>query len=179
MTLALVRHGRTAWNLARRMQGRTDIPLDAFGRAQAIAAGELLSRARWHRIVSSPLDRAMETAGLISALLPGLAVVPDADLIERDYGRAEGMPVSEVHERWPDGAYPDGEPLAEITARARRVLEQIDGQAGHSVVVAHGSLLRIGVAALTGTACPRILNGQVVLLESADDGAFRARFLSA
>lgn len=33
MTVALVRHGRTAWNLARLMQGRSDVPLDAHGRA--------------------------------------------------------------------------------------------------------------------------------------------------
>lgn len=179
MTLALVRHGRTAWNQARRMQGRTDIPLDAFGRAQAIAAGELLTRARWHRIVSSPLDRAAETARLISAYVPEATVGVEADLIERDYGEAEGMPVSDVHEQWPDGAYPDGEPLSETTTRARGVLQRIYEQAGHSIVVAHGTLLRVGVEALTGSECPRILNGQVVLLESAEDGAFRARFLSA
>ncbi|GEK87372.1 histidine phosphatase family protein [Microbacterium aerolatum] len=178
MTVALVRHGRTAWNLARRMQGRADIPLDAHGRAQAESAAELLSRASWDRIVTSPLRRASETASLIRMKLAHAEVTTDAHLIERDYGVAEGMAVSEARERWPESDYPDAEPLNETTQRARRVLTRIERLEGNSIVVAHGTLLRVGVEALTAGKCPRILNGQVVLLER--DGAERlvARFLS-
>lgn len=184
MTIALVRHGRTAWNLARRMQGRSDISLDAHGRAQAVAAGELLSRARWNRVVSSPLARAAETASLIGDCLagvPDLAAIErgtDERLIERDYGSAEGMPVSEVHERWPDGNYPDAEPLDVLIDRARRVFSDIEQQGGDSIVVAHGTLLRTAVEDLTGSVCPRILNGQVVLLERDGAGALVGQFLT-
>jgi len=178
MTLALVRHGRTAWNRARRMQGRSDIALDAHGRAQAEAAGRMLARARWGRIVTSPLARAVETGSLIAARLEHVEQWVDDRLIERDYGVAEGMPVSEVHERWPDADYPGGEPLGQLRERARTVLEEIDQLEGDSIVVSHGTLLRVGVAALTGSGCPRILNGQVVLLEREAQGRLVGRFLS-
>lgn len=178
MTIALVRHGRTAWNLSRRMQGRSDIALDAHGRAQAVAAGELLSRARWVRIVSSPLARAVETASLIGESLAGVEHCTDDRLIERDYGRAEGLPVSEVHERWPDADYPDAEPIADLTERARRAFHDIEQRDGDSIIVSHGTLLRTAVEDLTGSACPRILNGQVVLLDRDGSGGLVGRFLS-
>lgn len=178
MTLALVRHGRTEWNLARRMQGRSDIALDAHGRAQAITAGALLSRAQWHLIISSPLARAVETAALIGERLPGVERTVDERLIERDYGVAEGMPVSEAHERWPDGDYPDAESPANLVARATRVITDIERRGGDSVIVSHGTLLRTVVEELTGSACPRILNGQVVLLERDAADRLTGRFLS-
>ncbi|ALJ22119.1 histidine phosphatase family protein [Microbacterium sp. No. 7] len=181
MTLALVRHGRTAWNAERRMQGRTDVPLDACGREQAAAAGRLLAQARWARVVSSPLARARETAEIIAAALvpdaerePGIAL--DADLVERHYGRAEGLLVAEARERWPEGDFEASEPLAEVAARARRALGTLAAQPGGSVVVAHGTLLRVGIEELTGSPCPRVLNGQVVLLDPSPAG-FVARFL--
>lgn len=178
MTIALVRHGRTAWNLARRMQGRSDISLDAHGRAQAECAADLLARATWSRIVSSPLSRATETASLIGKKLLDAEFMIDERLIERDYGAAEGQPVGEARERWPDTDYPEAEPLPEVTERARRVLAHVEQLEGNSVVVAHGTLLRIGIEALTTSACPRILNGQVVLLERGAAGDLNARFLN-
>ena len=48
--LYLVRHGETDWNAARRIQGRTDIPLNDTGRDQARQAGELLARRRWDAV---------------------------------------------------------------------------------------------------------------------------------
>ena len=59
--LFLVRHGETEWNRERRIQGRTDIPLNETGRAQARATGALLARRRWDAVLSSPLSRARET----------------------------------------------------------------------------------------------------------------------
>ncbi|KDA04710.1 phosphoglycerate mutase [Microbacterium sp. CH12i] len=176
MTVALVRHGRTAWNLARRMQGRADIPLDEHGRIEAHAAADLLARAAWDRIITSPLSRASETASVIGEKLAHAEIITDERLVERDYGAAEGISVGEVRERWPDADYPDAEPLADTIERARHVLGQIEQQEGNSVVVAHGTLLRVGIEALTGSACPRILNGQVVLLER-NTGGLLARFL--
>jgi len=178
MTVALVRHGRTAWNHARRMQGRSDIALDAHGRAQAIAAADLLVRARWDRIVSSPLRRAAETAELIARRVEDADLLFDDQLVERDYGSAEGLPVSETLERWPDADYPGAEPVTAVAARARDALARIERQPGNSVVVAHGTLLRVGVEALTGSTCPRILNGQVILVERDADDRLIARFLS-
>ncbi|WP_068492676.1 histidine phosphatase family protein [Pseudoclavibacter helvolus] len=81
MTLALVRHGRTAWNLERRLQGRSDIALDAHGELQAHAAGRLLARAQWGRVVTSPLTRAAQTASIIGSYFgspTGSQVAPPA-----------------------------------------------------------------------------------------------------
>lgn len=67
--ITLVRHGQTDWNLDRRIQGSTDIPLNDTGRADALAAAELLGTATHHAIYASPLIRAHETARIIAARL--------------------------------------------------------------------------------------------------------------
>jgi len=174
VSIALVRHGRTEWNRARRMQGRTDIPLDELGRAQAEATGRVLSVALWQRVVSSPLARARETAEIIAGHVPGVAVECDGALIERGYGLAEGMQVAEARERWPDEAFPGAEPVADATARGVEAVRAVAADGRPAVIVAHGTLIRLTVSALTGTQCPRILNGQVMLLERSGDG-MRAR----
>ncbi|MEV1295018.1 histidine phosphatase family protein [Pseudonocardia sp. NPDC049635] len=164
MTLALVRHGRTAWNRERRLQGRTDIALDDHGRVQADAAGRLLARAPWTRLVCSPLVRAVETARIVGGHL-GLPHVLDPALVERDFGAAEGMAVAAAAETWPDGDYPGSETWSELSARAHEALTRQLRRGGDTVVVAHGTVLRAGIEAIVGGRCPRLLNGQVVLLD--------------
>ena len=94
--LVLVRHGETEWNRIGRVQGRTDIPLNATGRAQARAAGERLRGGAFDAVVASPLSRAADTARIIAAELDlGEVELVDA-LVERDYGRAEGMTDADV-----------------------------------------------------------------------------------
>ncbi|WP_158231536.1 histidine phosphatase family protein [Microbacterium sediminis] len=175
MTLALVRHGRTEWNRQRRMQGRADIPLDDHGRAQADAAGRLLASAVWERIVTSPLERAAETARIIRSHLGEAEWLIDEDLVERDYGRAEGMAVAEAAERWPDQDYPGAESLAHVALRGAAALSELLDAGRDAVVVAHGTLLRVSVDALTGQVCPRILNGEVILLDRDTTGCHARR----
>lgn len=157
------------------MQGRSNVRLDDAGRTQALMAGRLLARAQWRQLVSSPLERAHETAQIIGQTV-GLEVASDVALIERDYGEAEGLPVSEAHERWPDGDYPGAEPLDDLAERAGGMLRALAAESG-TIVVAHGTFLRIGVEALTGTPCPRITNGQVVFVEPRGLAGFSARIV--
>lgn len=157
------------------MQGRTDIDLDDHGRAQSDVAGRRLARSVWARIVSSPMSRAQETARIIATHLPGAEQLVRLDLRERDYGEAEGIPVAQAHERWPDGDYPGAEPLAAVVQRASAVLTDLMVLPGNTVVVAHGTLLRAAVEALTGAPCPRILNGEIVVLEPGGGADGRAQ----
>ncbi|WP_227497242.1 histidine phosphatase family protein [Planctomonas psychrotolerans] len=163
--LALVRHGRTAWNAAGRIQGRTDIALDEIGRGQADAAGRLLAGGGWSAVVSSPLVRAHDTARIIAATAHAPLLDPVDALLERDYGEAEGVSVTDAHERWPDRDYPRSESTTVLSSRSERALERLASEHDDLVIVSHGGFLRSGIAALLGHEVPRIANGEVVLLE--------------
>jgi len=144
MHLALVRHGQTDWNLRGLMQGRTDIPLNATGRAQAEQAAGTLDRVDWDVVVSSTLGRARETAAILAQGL-GLPVGGAyEDLVEQDFGDAEGTLVSEIDERWPGRAFPGKEPDHEVGPRGVRALERIavDHPGARVLAVAHGTLIR-------------------------------------
>lgn len=163
MTLAVVRHGTTAWNRDRRMQGTTDLQLDDVGRAEARAAAARVARLGATRIVTSPMVRARETATIIAAAL-GLegGVSCDAELVERDFGVAEGLPVDEARERWPDAVYPEAEPMADVAARGARALARVSGEP--TIVVAHGVLLRATLELVTGAPVARLVNGEALVL---------------
>ena len=89
--IVLIRHGETAWSANRRHTGRSDIPLDAEGRASAAAVADLLRGWDFALVLSSPLSRAWDTARLA-----GLDPVPDDDLLEWDYGVYEGLATEEI-----------------------------------------------------------------------------------
>ena len=66
MIIYLFRHGETDWNKARRLQGQSDISLNEFGRELAVKTADALKGVKFDRVFSSPLDRALETAQIIS-----------------------------------------------------------------------------------------------------------------
>lgn len=165
--VAFVRHGRTTWNAERRLQGRSDLPLDATGEAQAEAAGRVLADGPWRGVVCSPLLRARCTAAIIARRLGLPEPVDDADLLERDYGEAEGVTVREAQELWPDGVFPGAETEAALAARSHAVVERVLASARPLVVVGHGAFLRAGIRAVSGREFPRLLNGDVVLATGA------------
>ena len=101
MRLLLVRHGETDWNAAGRIQGCTDTPLNARGRAQAAALAEKLrSSERAEALYTSPLRRAAETAEIIGSAL-GLRPEPVEALREISFGVWEGCSWAEIQRRWP------------------------------------------------------------------------------
>ncbi|MGW9182427.1 histidine phosphatase family protein [Agromyces sp. NPDC055661] len=152
MLLALIRHGQTDWNLAGRMQGRTDIPLNETGRAQALAAAAPLAAEPWDVVVSSPLDRARETAAIIARELDLPVGGAYDELIEQDFGEAEGTLVSELDVRWPKRDFADMEPDVEVGPRGIRGLDRIavDHPGARVLAVAHGTLIRFTLAAISG-----------------------------
>ena len=84
-----LRHGQTDWNVEGRMQGHTDIPLNATGLQQAHAAAQRMAQLPVTRIVSSPLVRALKTAAITAETLK-LPIHIDSALKERTFGSFEG-----------------------------------------------------------------------------------------
>jgi broad specificity phosphatase PhoE len=122
-----VRHGITDWNRQGRFQGRTDIPLNDEGISQANAAARRLQDVAFDYVVSSPLIRAVKTAGIIAAA-SGKPVSIDPGLIECDFGSFEGRSISEVMGEHRITAVealatilpPDGEPWPSVSERSLR-----------------------------------------------------------
>ena len=181
--LYLVRHGETDWNLSRRIQGSTDIPLNDTGREQARATGRLLARRRWDRIVSSPLGRALETARLIGAEVGIDEVETLPEIVERSYGEAEGLNAQQLAERFPSDHsgldardVPGREDREAVAARAiSALIAYAEAHPGENVIVTtHGGLIRAvlnAVAAGAGSHHGRqITNGSIHSFRVDDGG---------
>jgi broad specificity phosphatase PhoE len=144
--LWLVRHGETTWSRSGRHTGRTDLPLTSTGAAQARTLGALLARARPVLVLSSPRERALDTARLAGLRVDAV----DDDLAEWDYGDYEGRTTEEIRATvpgwtiWTHGA-PNGETLEQVSARADRVLRRAAQRLGDGpvVLVSHGHISRV------------------------------------
>ncbi|VEG74950.1 histidine phosphatase family protein [Actinomyces slackii] len=162
MELVLWRHGQTDANLHQRIQGRSNIPLNATGVAQAQAVAPALAALEPHRIVCSPLKRALQTAEVLGERC-GLAVTVEEGLVERSFGAWEGKDRQEIaagwpeeYRRWREGGEPRGlgvETRDQVATRVRAALERICATAEEDervVVVSHGSALSIAASSLLG-----------------------------
>src|SRR5690349_6665287 len=98
--ILLIRHGETAWNAARRLQGHLDIPLNDHGQRQAEAVARALQDTPIDAIYSSDLQRARATAQPL-ADAHDLALQLDAALRERCFGAFEGLIYEELEARFP------------------------------------------------------------------------------
>ena len=89
MKLYIIRHGQTDWNLAHKLQGQTDIPLNERGRYVAALTREGLKEVPFDAAFTSPLQRAKETAEII---LRGreIPIIEDERIIEVNFGAYEG-----------------------------------------------------------------------------------------
>ncbi|MEC0242219.1 histidine phosphatase family protein [Paenibacillus dokdonensis] len=98
-TIGWVRHGITDWNVARRAQGQTDVPLNDTGRAQARALAERFKNEKWDAVYASDLLRAKETAETIANAL-NIPLHVDERLREMACGRMEGTTEDERIRMW-------------------------------------------------------------------------------
>ena len=148
-----VRHGETDWNTQTRIQGHTDIELNARGRWQAARLAQALADEGVQAVYSSDLQRAHDTAHAVAAGA-GLAVQHALGLRERHFGTFEGLTFPQIDERWPDDARrwrqrePDfapggGESLNVFYARCVQACAELAEQhRGQTIlVVAHGGVL--------------------------------------
>jgi probable phosphoglycerate mutase len=160
--VVLWRHGRTAFNVEQRFQGRSEISLDDVGVRQVGQAAKAIARLQPTVIVTSPLLRARQTADALAEIV-GVQPLSDPRFAERSYGNWEGLTRSEIVARWPDDfeAWKRGddpsvesgvEPRAEAARRASQGIEEYfhDMGDGTLVVVSHGGTISACVCALLG-----------------------------
>ncbi|MCB4771619.1 histidine phosphatase family protein [Ancylobacter sp. Lp-2] len=184
----LVRHGETDWNLAGRLQGSHDIPLNDLGCEQAASLARVIGRLAGDvaplDYVASPLSRAAQTMAILRSEL-GLS--PEAfrrepRLKEISFGRWEGFTWTELRRRDPQSVAehradpwryrpPEGESYSDLSVRVMAAIGEITRDA---VVVTHGGVVRAILHALTGMPAQEavflpVRQGAVYLIE---DGAF-------
>ncbi|WP_433268799.1 bifunctional RNase H/acid phosphatase [Actinosynnema sp. CS-041913] len=159
--LYLLRHGQTELSVERRYSGRGNPPLTEVGRRQAEAAAERLAKIGGvTAVVSSPLDRAWQTARAV-ARSAGVEATAHDGLIETDFGAWEGLTFAEaaerdpeLHRRWlgdPSVPTPGGESFDQVHRRVRKARDEVLARHGGGtvVVVSHvtpiKSLVRMGL----------------------------------
>ena len=137
ISIYIFRHGETDWNVQRRFQGHTDIPLNENGRSQAKELGKVIKDLNLEVILSSDLSRAVETAKIATDGL-NIPIIKTKNLREAILGEPEGKLRDEIiqqygqesWERWlssdpadMDFAYPGGETK---TQQVKRILDFIN-----------------------------------------------------
>jgi probable phosphoglycerate mutase len=151
----LVRHGETDWNAERRLQGYTDIPLNACGLAQAAQMAKALKKAHFQfdALFTSDLQRAKQTAQALEHLY-SVSATSHSLLRERHLGALQGLTTSEAPliepELWQAHLSRDihqelrgGESILQFANRIKTVLEEIQEKyTGKTIlIVSHGGAL--------------------------------------
>ena len=171
-TCLLIRHGRTDANASGTLAGWTQgVALDDVGRDQAANLAERLRGMPIRAIVSSPLQRCVETAEMVARALGDITVQTDQRLGECRYGAWTGRPLEDLAKeplwrlvqdqpsgaRFPDGEMFAGESIAEMQARALQVTRDVDarvmsehGPAALWALVSHGDVIKSILADAVG-----------------------------
>ncbi len=147
LNVLLARHAQSEWNALGRWQGQADPPLSETGTAQARAAARLAGS--FDAILSSTLQRALQTAEIVSVACGIGPVLSDERWMERNAGEFQGLTRAEIEERFPGwldaGTRPPGwEDEASILARVLDVLSDVAeriGGSGDVLVITHGGVI--------------------------------------
>jgi probable phosphoglycerate mutase len=141
--LWLVRHGETEWSRDGRHTSTTDLELTGEGERVARELAPRLAAQEFDLVLTSPRRRARRTADL--AGFPDAQV--DADLVEWDYGRYEGLTTATIRQTVPGwtvwaNPVPGGETPQQVSDRLDRVVRRVEEVAGDVLVFGHGHALR-------------------------------------
>lgn len=161
----LVRHGETQWNREHRMQGDSDIPLNALGLKQAQQLAKRIGHMTFDAYYSSDLDRALTTGRTV---FPDRDIQTDARLREINLGVFEGRAWPEIPEDeqaqllvWLMGPYdqkvPGGESSDDLRARVMSWLQSLPAS-GRVIAFAHGGTIASILQVITGRPEPRTFN---------------------
>ena len=164
-TLIVVRHGQTDWNINRRFQGHSDIPLNDTGHQQAQALGRRLQNVRFDAAYSSDLSRAMQTAQQITQQ----TVLPEPRLREIGFGIWEGMTSVDIQDTYPEDyalwrkadKVPEGaESILQVAHRVQIFLNEIKHRHPQQnvLLVAHGGIIGIIICILLDLPLSKIWN---------------------
>ena len=175
LRLYVARHGETDWNLAHRLQGWTDRPLDDTGRRQARDLAESLKGVHLDAIYSSTLSRSRDTAEVVAGGTMTVKGLPG--LRERNYGRFQGGSdtapdyLKRVN-AW-DDAMDGGETLNQLLARTRESLDMIrrEHPSGNVLIVAHRITNQMVLGALVG-----LMPAQMLKIEQGSDEVYLVEF---
>lgn len=161
-TLLLIRHGQATFNVEHRLPSQLPgIPLTEEGRRQAQKTGEALAGLPINAIITSPLERARETAALV-AQGRDIPIQIDAALSDTNVGKWAGLNYNELSKNdkeWQtyvrqSGAAPEGvETSLEVQARAVRVTERArraPDLGEYVALVAHADIIKFIIAYYTG-----------------------------
>ena len=145
LSIYMARHGETAWSLSGQHTGLTDLPLTERGERNARALGERLKGLTFTRVFTSPLQRARRTCELAGF---GSVATVDRELVEWNYGECEGLTTADIRKKRPDWQLfrdggPGGESVAEVGARADRVLSRLKAIDGGVLVFSSGHISRV------------------------------------
>lgn len=143
--VVLARHGETEWSRDLRHTGRTDVPLTAEGRRQAAVLKPRLADREFTKVLVSPLSRAVETCELAGL---GDRAEQRAELVELDYGDAEGLTTAQMREHDPGWTVwthptPGAETFEQVEARLRPLIDELSSASGDIAIFAHGHILRV------------------------------------
>jgi broad specificity phosphatase PhoE len=143
----LAPHAETSWNVERRYQGQTDVPLNERGRLQAAQLGACVAKDTIHGAYSSDLTRAWDTAAAIAQRCQ-VSLRPEPRLRELHFGDWEGLTYTQIREADPPAlaaweadparvAPPGGETLASLASRVQSLLDELRGW--HAFAARQGS----------------------------------------
>ena len=142
--LWLFRHGETEWSLNGKHTSFTDLPLTNHGREQATALAPVVARNHFDLVLTSPRQRARDTAELAGARNAQI----EPNLQEWNYGSFEGLSTPEIqatHPGW--NVWHDeitgGETLEQVATRAQSVIDRCIAHGGHCALFAHAHIFRI------------------------------------
>ena len=150
MKIYVTRHGQTDYNKKRMMQGRSDIPLNEVGIAQATARRKMLGDIKFDAVYSSPLIRAVKTAQIIGNVSEE-EIIKDERIIEANFGKYElmnyyGTGISMMlYWSFPElFKAPEGvETIQEMIDRTSSFLKELEQKDYENVLVAcHGGIIR-------------------------------------
>ena len=157
MKIYFVRHGETIWNKEKKIQGRSDIPLNEYGKELGMITAEALKDIPFDVVYSSPLIRAKETAEIL-VKNRNLVIHEDNRLLEMSFGEGEGESLPEIHAH-PEmklhnfihnpGEYTPpagGETFEELYDRCKNFIKEIiipaEKKYDTMLIVGHGALIR-------------------------------------